>query len=445
MVRIAPKSKAVWGAVVALAVLALTASAALAAAPAPPAGSAVTKSRGIGTAVAPSVAPLAGPQAELVNKQAPLVGLAQSVAASALAAGSDVAGVSIDPDTKTLHIYRTNLAKGTGLGLVPAGVSVDVQQAKFSRQQMLATAQQMTWDAQALGNQRVAVEAVGPTLDGSGVNVTVFGAAADVSRATRVLHSRYGAIVNTVRGADTKPSASQLFFAGFRFNDYAPWYGGDRISSTSVGCSTGFAATYNGAPAMLTASHCGGVGTTFWNGPTSAGGWNVMGNVNYSNTNTDVASIGVTSTTNYINVGSDPQSPTQLYVGSWASPIVGEYLCQSGSYTGERCGLRVVDTGQYVCLSTVLWICTSWQGPLADAVSIYGPASPAAGHGDSGGPVYLRSGTTGIAKGLVHGQLTPNAKSVYPAYFPDNLGCPSPEGWSNRCAAGFSFAHMPGY
>jgi hypothetical protein len=445
MVRIARNSKALWGAAVAVATVALTASAALAAAPVPPAGSGTAKSAGAGPVAAPRVAPLVGAQAELVSKQAPLVGLAQAVADKARVAGSDIAGVAIDPETKTLQIYRTNTAKGNGLDVVPAGVTVEVLPAKFSRQQMLAVSQQMTQDAQMLANRHIAVEAVGPTLDGSGVNVTVFGAGADLTRASQVLHTRYGAIVNNIRGADTKPSDSQLFFASWRFNDYAAWYGGDRIASSTGGCSTGFAATYNGAPAMLTASHCGGVGTTFWNGPTSTAGWNVMGNVNYSNTNTDVASIGVTSASNYINVGSDPQVPSQLYVGSWASPIVGEYLCQSGSYTGERCGLRVVDTGQYVCLSYVLWFCTSWQGPLADAVSIYGSMSPAAGHGDSGGPVYLRTGTSGIAKGLVHGQLTPNAKSAYPAYFTDQLGCPSPEGWSNRCASGFSFAHMPGF
>src|SRR3954454_18116947 len=157
MVRIAQRSKAVWGAVVAVAVLALTASAAVAATPAAPAGQGATKSKGAGTSAAPRVTPLAGPQAELVNKQAPLVGLAQSVADSALASGSDIAGVAIDPDTKTVQIYRTNPAKGAGLGLVPAGVTVDVRQAKFSRQQMLATSQQMTWDAQLLGNQHVAV------------------------------------------------------------------------------------------------------------------------------------------------------------------------------------------------------------------------------------------------------------------------------------------------
>jgi hypothetical protein len=170
-----------------------------------------------------------------------------------------------------------------------------------------------------------------------------------------------------------------------------------------------------------------------------------MGQIVYSDTGTDVAAIGVSGASSYVNVGSDPQVASQLYVGSWASPVVGEYLCQSGSYTGERCGLYVVDTAQYVCLSYFLWWCTSWQGPLADVISIYGSGSPAAGHGDSGGPVYLRTGTSGIAKGLVHGQLTPNARAAYPAYFPDTLACPSPEGWSNRCSSGFSFAHLPGY
>src|SRR5213078_3797115 len=129
-------------------------------------------------------------------------------------------------------------------------------------------------------------------------------------------------------------------------NDYAPWYGGDRLASSSVGCTSGFAATYNGLPAMLTAAHCGGVGTAFYNGPTTSGGWNFMGNVTYSNANSDIASIQVSSYSTYINVGSNPQAPSQLYVGSWASPVVGQYLCESGSYTGEVCGLRVVDTGQ---------------------------------------------------------------------------------------------------
>jgi hypothetical protein len=178
-----------------------------------------------------------------------------------------------------------------------------------------------------------------------------------------------------------------------------------------------------------------------------------MGASVYSNTATDIGAISVSSYTLYINVGpAAGPATTQLYVPSWASPVVGERLCQSGSYTGEVCALQVVDTGQRICLSWILWWCTSWQGPLADVINLAGSAVPAAGHGDSGAPVFLRTGGGvgsssgyGTAKGLVHGQLTPNAHAAYPAYFPDDLWCNAPEGVSRRCSSGFSFAHMPGF
>jgi hypothetical protein len=443
MVRIAYRSKGLWTAAVAVAATAITAGTAFAASgvPGPPPSSPGAAKQG-----QTSAQPLSGAEAELSNKQEKLLAVAQKLADKARDRGSDIAGVEIDPDTQTVRLYRKDKGKGHGLDSIPAGVTVDVRTAKFSRNAMIDAAEQITRDAQVLGEQaHVTVEAVGPSVDGSGIVVTVFSAGGtDVDQASKALRARYGEIVGVVRVSDQKTSEDELYFNGWRFNDYAPWYGGDRIASSS-GCTSGFSATYNSAPAMLTAAHCGGVGTNWWNGPTSVSGWNFMGSTVYSNTNTDVAAINVASASSYINVGWDPQVASQLYVGSWASPVVGEYLCQSGSYTGERCGLRVVDTAQYVCLRYVLWWCTSWQGPLADVISIYGSGSSAAGHGDSGGPVYLRTGTSGIAKGLVHGQLTPNARSAYPAYFPDTLGCPSPEGWSNRCSSGFSFAHMPGY
>jgi hypothetical protein len=443
MVRITQRSKAVWGAVVAVAALALTTGTALAASGGAPGAPAAAP----GAAKAGSNTVQTDPQSALSKKQEKLVAVAQKLADKARDKGSDIAGVSIDVDTGTVNLYRTDKSQGNGLDTVPAGVTVDVHAAKFSRKEMLDAADQITNDAQLLGQQQhVSVEAVGPSLDGSGVVVTVLANdAGGVDAASKALHGKYGAIVADVHGSDKKTSSSDEFYAGFRFNDYAPWYGGDRLASSSVGCTSGFAAVYNGLPAMLTAAHCGGVGTAFSNGPTASGGWNFMGNVTYSNANSDIASIQVSSYSNYINVGSNPQSPTQLYIGSWASPVVGQYLCQSGSYTGEVCGLRVVDTGQYVCQSWVLWWCTSWLGPLADVINSAGSGSYSAGHGDSGGPVYLRTGYSGIAEGLVHGVLTPNANAAYPAYGGDTMWCPSPEGWSQRCAAGFSFADMPGY
>jgi hypothetical protein len=389
--------------------------------------------------------PLTGAAAEKLRRQEALLPVARSFMAQSRSESSDIAGVRIDPESGTVHLYRTDTGKPLGLsGGKPAGVKVELHAAKFSRRAMDGAAGRLRRDAKLLGEQHVTVAAVGPAVDGSGIVVSVVAPdAGGLAQASALLKGRYGAIVGDVRRVERKTSEKDLFFGGFRFNDYAPWYGGDRIASSSGGCSTGFAASYNNAPAMLTAAHCGGVGTGFSNGPRSNNSFAFMGSSVFSNSGTDVGAIGVSSASSYINVGS-ALSPTQLYVGSWASPVVGQYLCQSGSYTGEVCGLRVVDTAQNVCQSWFLWWCTSWQGPLADVVNSAGSGSYAAGHGDSGGPVYLRSGSGGIAMGLVHGVLTPNAQASYPSYYPDTMWCPAPEGWSQRCSSGFSFAHMPG-
>jgi hypothetical protein len=396
-------------------------------------------------------AALPGDQAEKLEKQDRLLPVAHGFAEQARRADSDIAGVSIDVDAGVVHLYRKNTRKPLDLTGAPNDVKIEVHAAKFSRKELIDAAEQVTRDAQALGEQQVTVESVGPAVDGSGIEVSVLSdGGADLERASELLKGRYGEVVSDVNAVESKTSDSELYFNGWRFNDFSPWYGGDRLASSSSGCTSGFAAYYNG-PAILTAAHCGGVGTNWYNGPRTTGGFNFMGTTVYSDTATDVAAIQA-SGSSYINIGYDPQVASQLYVGSWASPVVGEDLCQSGSYTGERCGLRVVDTAQYVCLSYVLWWCTSWQGPLADVISAYGSGSPAAGHGDSGGPVfqytynYSSGSWQGIAKGLVHGQLTPNARAAYPAYFPDNVWCPSPDdGSSPRCSSGFSFAHMPGY
>ena len=397
---------------------------------------------------------LTGDQADKLKKQEKLLPVAQELADQANGAGSDIAGVTIDVDSGTVDLYRKNPGKALGLSGAPAaGVKIQVHEAKFSRKELLDAADQVTRDAQALGQEQVTVEAVGPKVDGSGIDVTVFAAdGGDAARATDVLKGKYGALIHKVNATDTKTSDRGDFVNGFRYNDFAPWYGGDRITDLSVGCSSGFASTYNGAPAMLTAAHCGGVGGYWYNGPTTTGAHRYMGQMVYSDGGTDVAAIGVSSYSTWINVGYDPTAPTQINVGSWASPIVGQYLCQSGAYTGERCGLYVVDTFQYVCRSYFLWWCTSWQGPLADVVG-YSASTPVVGHGDSGGPVYRYvynynyGRWEGVAEGLVHAVLTPNAAAAYPAYAAagDTQYCSSPFGWSNRCAPGFSFAHMPGF
>jgi hypothetical protein len=391
-----------------------------------------------------------GQQSATLRRQDAMLPTAQTLAAQAGDASSDIAGVRLDVAAGVVHVYRTNPSQPLRLaGGVPAGVQVAVHQARFSRNAMIQASNRLTQDAQALGQQHVSVQGVGPTAEGTGIDVSVVlsadSAAADLTRASSALRSRYGAIVDQVTGVQTRTSERDLFFSGWRFNDYAPWYGADRIATGNLRCTSGVAANFNNRPVMLTAAHCGGVGTNFYNGPTTGDTYNFVGTSVYSNGHTDIAAIAVSSYTTTINVGGAEDSGL-LSVPSWASPVTGEYLCQSGSFTGEVCGLLVVDTGQYQCLSWFLWWCTYWQGPLADVVNSAGSDHWAVGHGDSGGPVYRRHDNgTGTAVGLVHGVLTPNAHARFPAYYTDQLWCPAPEGWMHRCAAGFSFAHLPGF
>ena len=348
----------------------------------------------------------------------------------------------IDADAGVLHVYTTDTTKARdAAGSVPAGSELRVHAAAFNRGEMMAALARVRDDGKALGQQRIGVAGMGPNEDGSGITITVVGDDADRVAAARVLRARYGAVVADVRAVAQAPSSDDLFFAGWRFNDYAPWYGGDRIATSSGSCTSGVAATVNYAPAVLTAGHCASYGTGFYNGPRSNNAFNWLGSMNYDDDNADVAAIGVASTSTHINVGSDPQYASQRNITAWSTPYTGQYMCQSGSWTGERCNLRVVATHQWICRSYNNG-CLAWWYPMTDAINTAGSGYAAAGHGDSGGPVYLQG--TSTATGLVHGTLSPSSAAYYPAYAPVNVWCPAPEGWRQRCSSGFSFAHLPG-
>lgn len=388
--------------------------------------------------------------AALQARQAPLLEAAGLALKASQVAGSDIAGASIDVAAGRVDLYRTKPAAALPAGMQRAGVRISVHPARFSAGQLEQAAATLKASGRSLGDRGIAVSSVSIPVTGAGLDVTVLAAPTKAVGAPRPLAaSEARTALNTVLGdtvATTRTSTltwdkSSEYYSGSRFNDFAPWYGGDRIAQ---GCTTGFPAVYNGAMEMMTATHCGGVGTVFTNGPRTNGTTSYLGTVTSANSGTDVSVIDVAGSINYINVGPAQNSSIRA-VGSWQSPVVGSYVCQSGSYTGEVCGLRVVDTNQSVCTSYILWFCTAYMGPMADVVNYLGSGSYAAGHGDSGGPLYWYDSAGYVRPvGQVHGQLFPNAKAAYPAYFTDQMWCPAPEGWQQRCSAGFSFAHMPG-
>lgn len=389
--------------------------------------------------------------AALMARQEPLLEAAGVALKAGKVKGSDIAGVSIDVAAGRVDLYRTKPGAALPQGLARPGVKVTVHAARYSAGQLEAAAAALKASGKTLGDRGVAVSAVSIPVTGAGLDVTVLtpatkvaGApqALSVTSARAALNTLAKGAVATVRASTAVWDKSSQYYSGWRFNDYSPWYGGDRIAQ---GCTTGFPAVYNGAMEVMTATHCGGVGTAFSNGPRSNGTYAPLGTVSYANSGTDISVINVASSTNSINVGPAQNSSVRA-VGGWQSPVVGSYICQSGSYTGEVCGLRVVDTNQSVCTSYILWWCTAYMGPMADVVNYLGSSYYAAGHGDSGGPLYWYDASGYVRPvGQVHGQLFPNAKAAYPAYFTDQMWCPAPEGWQQRCSAGFSFAQMPGY
>jgi hypothetical protein len=372
-----------------------------------------------------------------------LIGKAQTLESQLRSPASDIAGITVNPARKIINVYRTNTARELPPAIASGGVTVRVHRALFSHQEMMRSIGRLINDAAALATAGIRIQALGPAPDGRGLVVSVF-TRQPISRATRTLRLRYGSMISSVH-ASKSLFKTRPFFAGPRFNDTLPWYGGDRLNGAE-GCSSGFGTIYHDGShssyALLTAAHCGGLGTAFFNGPTASGAQDYVGSSVYRDPVADISAVAVTSSAPWVWV-SNVESDNVLNVEGWESPVTGETLCQSGSYTGEVCGLKVVDTDVYECYAQINEsIC---NGPFSDVINTAGPGSYAGGHGDSGGPVYRRAPGFARAVGLVDGPLSLIAQRDYPAYFPTDLYCPAPEGRLPRCASGFSFAQMPGY
>jgi hypothetical protein len=399
-----------------------------------------------------SARPVQSAQAEArIATQVALRPTAQELVRQSTAAGSDIAGVRYDLDAGVIHLYRTDQRRSVRLSGAAAGAAgkVVVHPARFSHIAMTAAQTRLVKEADGLVAAGVTVDAVGPNVDGSGLTVAVVAADAKaLDTATVALRATYGDLIAAVTAVPQAASDKSLYFSGLRFNDSAPWTGGDRIQTPAGGCTTGFSALLSGSPVALTAAHCGSAGWPVVNGPTFAGTYNTMGTIAQSDGNTDIGAIAVADSWPFVNAG-PAESPYQMLVLSWGAPIQGETVCQSGSYTGEVCQLFVVDTNVRSCVRrNIFGSCRQWTGNFADAINLAGSGVPATGHGDSGAPVYefgAPSAGVGNGVGLVHGQMTGVGSGNWPAYVPDTLSCASPEGVQPRCSSGFSFAHLPGF
>lgn len=230
--------------------------------------------------------------------------------------------------------------------------------------------------------------------------------------ASSLLTSRYGSNVALV----AVPASQAVLKSDDRQNDTNPFNGGDFISDEVTGdCTSGFPVHGGGFYYLLTAAHCYAVGTPIYNEAASYGGGYgngaYMGQItqrdqSFGGLDVEIDGTG-SSTLLYTGTYGNTQRAT---ISGVASNIVGEQICTDGAFDGTDCGPviqsingcgvidQAVGGNRYVC-------------GLVTATS--SGSTIAAGAGDSGGPVYLFSGSDLLGLGTITGGAGPVVSCIY--------------------------------
>jgi hypothetical protein len=158
-----------------------------------------------------------------------------------------------------------------------------------------------------------------------------------------------------------------------RVADFEPWTVGIRISSVLGGCTSGFVIrnTASGVKRMVTAGHCGVVGTAWSNGPGPVG---MTVARTFVDGGLDVSYIGGRSYEPWSYIGGPTSELGQWITGTYLS-LVGRQFCVNGATSGEVC------TGTVGAIDACVVFDDGIRTCFLDVLSA--PTRP----GDSGGPV----------------------------------------------------------
>ncbi len=185
-----------------------------------------------------------------------------------------------------------------------------------------------------------------------------------------------------------------------RYADTSPFYAGARIRELSTGenCTSGWGVTgADGWSYMVTAGHCGRLGSTWWNGSQNV----KIGVAAREERAHDILLIS-TQTAGRMYDGAADAAEFTKRVNGWQSAYPGEWLCTSGATSRALCNYRVSGEFQYTrCGRDPYnnWHCYS-DLVLADRFD----SIPASRGGDSGGPVFSIVGQDRVmAKGIISG------------------------------------------
>jgi hypothetical protein len=236
----------------------------------------------------------------------------------------------------------------------------------------------------------------------------------------KILDSRFGASnieVQNISGDGMGPAATD------RAYDKAPWNSGDFIWDGSGGCTAGFGVRINGYDGQITADHCFPYKATISNYDADCGcGSNTeLGYISQNDNRSGGSDTEVIFTTNGGSSGlmfnGDPGTQSTYAVSGWADNPVGDYVCNSGAFSGTVCGIQIknnntctTETGEgnrYVC--HLIWA-LSYDNTIANET------------GDSGGPVYRVINGSIYAVGDVVGYKLSGNSPEYPVACQYNKG-----------------------
>ncbi|HUQ61709.1 hypothetical protein [Lentzea sp.] len=322
-------------------------------------------------------------------------------------------GFYVDAGGKTLNVYwkgkapaKVNAAAAVAKA---QGLTVKVHSARYSEAELKAEAARLA--------KTGSIQSIAAKYDGSGL----------VAKQASAGFSAKSAVQSSVA---VEVESGEVELAASRLVDSSPYKGGAYIENYANGivqgaCSSGFAVTSNatGADKFLTAAHCGDLGSYYTNG-----NLDFMGSVESRSVASDSEIINATGQAR-VWIGDSIQTelnqPTANQYGldviGSSATIAGDWLCDSGSFSGTICDIRATQTGLTICLNGFGCVNNSVE-------AVHQGGYSAGGNGDSGGPVFSvqQPGDRLVARGTL------TAISVAAADLRQCSGVPAENG--RRCS-----------
>ncbi|MFI1801938.1 hypothetical protein ACH427_32030 [Streptomyces sp. NPDC020379] len=312
---------------------------------------------------------------------------------------SGYAGIKVSAEKRELELYWRGVKPKQIEDLLKSlrsSVKVVELPARYTRAALKVEAERIIKNGDSEIAEKRDVVSAGPREDGSGVSIDVSSSLDKQKKSLAAATAPFGTKKSS-RGIPAFVEKSEKSTPISRSDQQA--HAGAYLQSAGLPagnrCSTGFTISVSdfvfSQRLQLTAAHCvTGLGDNVRN---ASGGW--FGGVAYYNRFLDIAAISNNSFFDNLMWDGPWQGDGQFLKGvhGLRKNYVGDYVCTSGAASGAICNIKIDAVDQTVRADS------GTHGPVVIARQQTGNA-PAAGQGDSGGPVFSLDGAGVIARGI---------------------------------------------